>query len=486
MASYGHIEEFEPGKDDIETYLERVDLYFSANAIADDRKVALFLTVMGPKSYNVLSNLLAPEKPKSKTFEELSTKLKEHYQPKRVVIAERFHFHQRVQKQGENMTEFLAQLRQLATHCKFGNYLNEALRDRFVCGLRDEAIQRKLLSETDLTLSRALELARGLEVASKQAKELKETRTSEVPIHALTTSKQQQFSRNTRSSQKTQISANSLKCNRCGGIRHTAQVCRFREAICHACHKKGHLAKMCRSKQNRMQNIELQDEVEQEEEVPSILPVHHIGKNCTNRPIMVEVKIAGRIVPMEVDTGSVVSIISEKTYKKRFSDMPLTKSSILLSTYTKEKIAVLGKLTEQVEYEKQKKRLSVVVIKGEGPSLLGRDWLMQLKLNWKSLAVNMVKQQTQLESLLDRYSEVFKQTLGTITSYKAKLHLKEGAKPKFNKARPVPFALRQAVENELGRLEKDGIIESIDFSEWAAPVVAVPKPDGCVETIEFQ
>lgn len=62
----------------IETYLERVDLYFSANAIEDDRKVVLFLTVIGPKSFNVLSNLLAPKKPKTKTF---ATKL-EHYQPK--------------------------------------------------------------------------------------------------------------------------------------------------------------------------------------------------------------------------------------------------------------------------------------------------------------------------------------------------------------------------------------------------------------------
>lgn len=118
---------------------------------------------------------------------------------------------------------------------------------------------------------------------------------------------------------------------------------------------------MCRSKQNRMQVIELEDEIEQEEieeeEVPSILPVHHIGKKCTNRPMMAEVKIAGRLPPMEVDTRAVVSIISEKTYQKMFSDMPLIKSSILLSTYTIEKIPVLGKFTGQVEYEKAKEEI---------------------------------------------------------------------------------------------------------------------------------
>ena len=30
------------------------------------------------------------------------------------------------------------------THCKFGTYLEEALRDRFVCGLRNEAMQRRI------------------------------------------------------------------------------------------------------------------------------------------------------------------------------------------------------------------------------------------------------------------------------------------------------------------------------------------------------
>ena len=54
------------------------------------------------------------------------------------------------------------------------------------------------------------------------------------------------------------------------------------------------------------------------------------------------------------------------------------------------------------------------------------------------------------------------------------------AKSRFFRARPVPYALRQGIEKELERLLKDGVIEQVQFSEWAAPVVLVLKNDNSV------
>ena len=42
----------------------------------------------------------------------------------------------------------------------------------------------------------------------------------------------------------------------------------------------------------------------------------------------------------------------------------------------------------------------------------------------------------------------------------------------------VPFALKAAVEKELLRLENLGILEKVSSSEWATPIVAVPKKEG--------
>ena len=70
------------------------------------------------------------------------------------------------------MAQFVAELRRLATHCNFGGYLDEALRDRLVCGLRSETTQRRLLTTADLKLSDAIEIAQGLETAEWDSAQL--------------------------------------------------------------------------------------------------------------------------------------------------------------------------------------------------------------------------------------------------------------------------------------------------------------------------
>ena len=59
-----------------------------------------------------------------------------------------------------------------------------------------------------------------------------------------------------------------------------------------------------------------------------------------------------------------------------------------------------------------------------------------------------------------------------------KLHVEAEAQPLFFKARTAPFALRQKVEQELERLEQEGVVEPVKFSDLAAPIVPVMKGDG--------
>ena len=66
--------------------------------------------------------------------------------PKPLVIAERYYFYQQSQRINESVQEYLAELHKLAQHCAFGAFLNDALRDHFVCGLRSQAALKRLLS----------------------------------------------------------------------------------------------------------------------------------------------------------------------------------------------------------------------------------------------------------------------------------------------------------------------------------------------------
>ena len=62
----------------------------------------------------------------------------------------------------------------------------------------------------------------------------------------------------------------------------------------------------------------------------------------------------------------------------------------------------------------------------------------------------------------------------------ATIQLEPSAQPRFCKARTVPYALKEKIEKELDQLVKQGVIEPISFSEWAAPIVPVLKKDGTV------
>ena len=44
----------------------------------------------------------------------------------------------------------------------------------------------------------------------------------------------------------------------------------------------------------------------------------------------------------------------------------------------------------------------------------------------------------------------------------------------------MPFAIRDRVGRELDRLEESGVLRRVDYSEWAAPIVPVPKKDGAI------
>ena len=151
-STYGKLGPFRPESDSLKAYVERAKIYFRANDVPEDKQAGVFLSELGDKTYSVLRNLTAPVLPQSKTFEEVVTVLESHYEPKPIVIAQRFHFHRRNQLPMENIVQYMAELRRLSTHRSFGPYLNEALRDRLVCGLRSDNIQKRLLSLMDLTL----------------------------------------------------------------------------------------------------------------------------------------------------------------------------------------------------------------------------------------------------------------------------------------------------------------------------------------------
>ena len=82
-----------------------------------------------------------------------------------------------------------------------------------------------------------------------------------------------------------------------------------------------------------------------------------------------------------------------------------------------------------------------------------------------------------VEALLTCHRKLFEEGLGTLQGYEAKLYVDPQALPKFCKAQPVPYTMHDKVEEELHRLVQEGILEPIQYADWAAPIVPVWKKD---------
>ena len=146
-----------------------------------------------------------------------------------------------------------------------------------------------------------------------------------------------------------------------------------------------------------------------------------------------------------------------------FSDIPLKSSNVIIKTYSEEELDVLGKIYVEVSCNSKKhSHMKVLVLKGTGVNLLGRNWLNVMQLDWNSVirpttlpvyntVTSGISNETniKLKSLLDEYSAVFSKKLGKLVGFKAKLNVKENPVPKFMKARPVPYALKEAVSKEI-------------------------------------
>ena len=142
------------------------------------------------------------------------------------------------------MAEYLAELRRIAARCLFAReYLSKVLQDHFICGLCSKAMQKKLLSEDDIILQKAVEVAKSAKVANKHARALNmKTATSDLAVGAIEGSSHS----TSRQASPPQGGRTGRTCYHCAKTGHFAHDCPYRDMVCHKCGKKGHLAKTCR------------------------------------------------------------------------------------------------------------------------------------------------------------------------------------------------------------------------------------------------
>lgn len=354
------IEYFDKNRDQWSRWVERLEGAFTVFSILNDKiKLHWLLHYIGPETYNVVCDKFAPEKPNTKTYQEIVDALHDYYDPAPLEIVENFRFHLRKQQGGESVEEYMTALRRLSTYCNFGNYLQTALRNQFVFGLQNATIKNKLLSVKNLTLDVALSTARSMELSARGCAEIHANSSADArgSVNLL---RQRSSSKNNNTSTKNNRNNSNSKnqnklnmkgkqfCFRCGDETHKASSCSRINTICNYCNKKGHIAKVCfqaKAKQNRNEKhtnyIQGNDNDNSDFQYDELFNIVPIGLEDRSKFWYVA-KVNDRNIKFEVDSGSPVTVMSMKDKRKHFKHLHIQRSNIELSTYCNSSLEIYG------------------------------------------------------------------------------------------------------------------------------------------------
>ena len=236
----------------------------------------------------------------------------------------------------------------------------------------------------------------------------------------------------------------SRECYRCGNVGHIAVGCPYASYSCHRCGMKGHLEKKCRQEKKKqtaggsaaklapVRKVcscnEAPDQVGLENSAEFLgldaLNLYALQKS-SSEPVMVEVRLNGRSVRMEVDTGAAVTVMSLSCYERvRGDGQELQKSELKLKTYTGEIVSPEGVGAVEVKYRNQKLESPITVVMGHMPNLMGRDWLERLKLKWEEVfpvtapVRKLEEAQPSVANLVKEFPDVFTEELGCLKGFK--------------------------------------------------------------------
>ena len=402
----------------------------------------VFLAACGAKTYETLKNLCLPQEVSDVDYGDIIDKLKTHFKPEPLIIYERYMFGKRSRKTDERVADFAVDLKRLSASCKFGNFLDEALCMQFVVGLSMSKIQGRLMQESTLDFETAVKIAiaEHAAITSCAAIEQLTSRDSADRVHHVAATKQANPAR-----------VNKSCCWRCGNSNHTPDSCRFKTQTCHGCNRFGHNQKRCDA-------------------------VTKWTSGDKTAPFLVAVNISGERVLFQLDAAASVSLVGERIYKTQMSHFTLEPAGLSLTSYSGDSIYVLGKINVPVQYHGQRDVLPLIVVGGDKPGILGRNWLSRLQLDWGKIFA--VGNNAQLDSLLTEYASVFSDNPGEIRGFEADVHIDDYVQPIFKKAYQVPFAIRDRIKAQLQTGIDKGVFTVVKSSEWASPQVTVVKPSG--------
>ncbi|CAF1519589.1 unnamed protein product, partial [Adineta steineri] len=466
-----------------QSYRDRISFYFKANRIIqDDDKKALFLWSVGDTTYNLLESLISPRSltKEDTTFDEIIKLLNLHYDDTKNIMTSTYDFYSCIQKPGQSFLEWKAELCEKMRHCGFSTSClkdkpqDRALRDMYVIGIRSLKVRQALLKEQDPDLETT---ERIIQVAERLAEDIRHfngsNNNTEYTVSKLQRSqtKQQTQQQQHRSTSK----IDSKQCESCGSNNHIRSECKYRSVSCNFCKRTGHLERVCRKKKEGKSVIK--------HLTTSFNNINQ--KESTTDSTRISLLVNDINIPFDLDTGAAHTVINMDVWHKLGSPV-MHSSKIKLNCYNGTILKIIGQCNVNVEHNGRIFDLHIIVVDGNGISLLGLQWIKIMKLDLNTIIhgadipspMHKIHNELDLQIILEKYKNILNNELGHCTKVLAHIELKPDSTPKFLKPRPLPFAYVNGIKEEIQRQVQAGILERVETSVWAAPIVPIKKPNG--------
>lgn len=209
----------------------------------EKQQLATLLTVIGSNALEVY-NTFEWGSTEQKTTASVLSKFEKFCKPRKNITYERFLLMTRKQNITEKVDDYVKDLRILAESCEYGQLKESIIKDAFVLGVHNNKLKEHFLKEHDLTLEKALLIARASEKAREQVSiidgsndenvwKIDRQQRSRVENHkGLKTIKDCKYCGREHLMKKELCPAFNKKCDKCGLMNHFAGKCRTRNIQC--------------------------------------------------------------------------------------------------------------------------------------------------------------------------------------------------------------------------------------------------------------
>lgn len=458
-------------------FWQRFDLFMKATDLDtrdESKKIAVFLNIIGDDGLELFNSFTLSDT-ESQSLTAIKLKFEEYCSPKKNIIFERFKFNSIVQKEGQSFDNFLTELHKGVKTTEYKDQ-EEMVRDRIVMGVYNKTTQERLLRESSLSLTKAIDFCRAVEISKEQAKQLQ----AECEVTAIR--------RERPKSEKSYETRKENQCSYCG-YKHIKGKCPAYGKKCSECQGKNHFAAVCKRKKkikknvNEIQQEEEDEEKSSEEEEVYIDNVEMKIVGSLNKARAAElmwsetINVEGQEVLFKLDTGAEVNVLTYETVHRLGLGKNIRKTNVTLVSYgsTDFKVKPVGEISLSCSIKEKSAILPFIIIRCKNQiSLLGLQACVELNLIKRIDGCSKLFKN--LEQVVLEYPDVF----AGLGQY-PKTHtiiLKEDAIPHVQVAKRVPQALYSRLKDKLKDLEQQGIIQKIDKpTDWLHPLVIVEKPN---------